>query len=79
MGEGRQRDLVAVADVAVIVGELFVPHLEPHVAILTVTDPVRALADAGKEKAAVTIAAHDGDGEPVDALAFTRLRLVTYA
>jgi len=54
-------------------------HLEPHVAILTVTDAVRALIDGGEEKAAVTVAAHDGDGEPVKALAFSKLRLITYA
>jgi hypothetical protein len=54
-------------------------HLEPHVAILTVTDAVRALIDTGKDKAVVTVAAHDGDGEPIEALAFTRLRLITYA
>lgn len=54
-------------------------HLEPHVAILTVTDAVRALTDAGGEKAAVTVAAHDADGEPIEALAFTKLRLLTYA
>jgi hypothetical protein len=54
-------------------------HLEPHLAIVTVTDAVTALIDAGKEKATVTIAAHDGGGEPVEALAFTGLRLITYA
>jgi hypothetical protein len=54
-------------------------HLEPHLAILTVTDAVRALIDAGEEKARVSIAAHDGDGEQVEALAFTKLRLLTYA
>ena len=54
-------------------------HLEPHVAIVTVTDPVLALVETGLEKAPVTITAQDGEGEPVDALSFTTVRLVTYA
>lgn len=54
-------------------------HLEPHLVILTVTDAVGALIAAGKERAAVTVSAHGTEGEPVEALAFTKLRLLTYA
>jgi len=54
-------------------------HLEPHLAIVTVTDHIRGLIEAGGERAPVTVAAHAADGTPVDALTFTKLRLLTYA
>jgi hypothetical protein len=54
-------------------------HLEPHLAIVTVTDHIRELIDAGDTEAAVTVAAHTADGTAVKALAFTKLRLLTYA
>ncbi len=53
-------------------------HLEPDVAIVTVTDHVRELIGE-IAKAPVTVAAHAADGRPVKALSFTRLRLLTYA
>jgi hypothetical protein len=54
-------------------------HLEPHVAIVTVTDHVRGLIEAGTTEAPVTVAAHAADGTSLKALAFTKLRLLTYA
>jgi hypothetical protein len=54
-------------------------HLEPHLAILTVTDHVQGLIEAGATAAPVTVAAHDAAGAPLKALAFTRMRLLTYA
>lgn len=54
-------------------------HLEPHVAILTVTDHIRGLIEAGTTEAPVTVAAHAADGAALKALAFTRMRLLTYA
>jgi hypothetical protein len=54
-------------------------HLEPHLAILTVTDHVRTLIAAGTTTAPLTVAAHAADGAPLKALAFTRARLLTYA
>jgi hypothetical protein len=54
-------------------------HLEPHLAIVTVTDHILGLIEAGGEKAPVTVAAHAADGTAVDALTFSKLRLLTYA
>ncbi|HJZ36489.1 MAG TPA: hypothetical protein VJ204_09485 [Solirubrobacterales bacterium] len=54
-------------------------HLEPHVAIVTVTDHIRGLIEAGTTAAPVTVAAHAADGSAVETLAFTKLRLLTYA
>jgi hypothetical protein len=54
-------------------------HLEPHLAILTVTDHVLGLIESGTNKAPVTVAAHAADGASLKALAFTRMRLLTYA
>lgn len=54
-------------------------HLEPGVQIVTVTESVRDLLGQGKRTAAVTALARTAEGEPVDALGFERLRLVTYA
>ena len=54
-------------------------HLEPHLAIVTVTDHIRGLIEGGATKAPVTVAAHAADGTPLKALAFSKLRLLTYA
>jgi hypothetical protein len=54
-------------------------HLEPHVAIVTVTDHIRRLIEDGTTEAPVTVAAHAADGTSLKALAFTKLRLLTYA
>ena len=54
-------------------------HLEPHTAIITVTEHVKALIEGGAGEAQVTVAAHAADGSPLAALAFTRMRLLTYA
>jgi hypothetical protein len=53
-------------------------HLEPEAEIVTVTDAVRRLAEGGKRKAPVDVLARGPDGAPVKALAFDRLRLLTY-
>lgn len=53
-------------------------HLEPEPEIVTVTDAVRRLAEGGKRKAAVDVIACGPNGDPVKALDFTRLRLLTY-
>jgi hypothetical protein len=56
------------------------PHpLEPAVRILTVTDAVRRLIQAGKDKAPVTIIIHTEPGEREDVLSFDTVRLATYA
>ncbi len=54
-------------------------HLEPALQIVTVTAAVRRLVEAGKERAAVDVFAHDSHGKPLEALAFSKLRLLTYA
>jgi hypothetical protein len=54
-------------------------HLQPGVQILTVTDQIKALVAEGKEKAAVDVFVHGPAGKGKEALAFSRLRLVTYA
>jgi tyrosinase len=54
-------------------------HLEPQVAIVTVTDHIVRLIGERTEKAPVTVAAYDADGSPVGTLAFSKLRLLTYA
>ena len=55
------------------------PHqLEPAIRILTVTDAVRRLIEAGRDKAAVTVVAH-ATGRSNDVLAFDTVRLATYA
>ncbi len=53
-------------------------HLEPEAEVVTVTDAVRRLAEGGKRKAAVDVLACGPDGAAVKALAFDRLRLLTY-
>ena len=53
-------------------------HLEPEPEVVTVTDAVRRLAKGGKRKAPVDVLACGPDGAPVKALAFDRLRLLTY-
>jgi hypothetical protein len=54
-------------------------HLEPHTAVLTVTEHVKRLIEGGLTAAPVTVSAHAGDGSAVRALAFARMRLLTYA
>jgi hypothetical protein len=54
-------------------------HLEPQAAIVTVSDHIRGLIEAGTTEAPVTVAAHAADGTSLKALAFTKLRLLTYA
>jgi hypothetical protein len=54
-------------------------HLELGVQVVTVTAAVERLVAAEKARAAVDIFAHGPRGEALDALAFTTLRLVTYA
>ena len=55
------------------------PHqLEPAIRILTVTDSVRRLVEAGASEAMVTITAHTAEGRPDDVLTFDTVRLVTY-
>ncbi|HEY5332656.1 MAG TPA: hypothetical protein VIJ21_03850, partial [Solirubrobacterales bacterium] len=54
-------------------------HLEPHLAIVTVTDHIRGLIKAGTTEAPVTVTAHAADGAPLKTLAFSRIRLLTYA
>lgn len=53
-------------------------HLEPEAEIVTVTDAIRRLTEGGKRKAPVDVIACGPDGDPVKALAFERLRLLTY-
>ena len=56
------------------------PHqLEPAVRILTVTESIQALVKAGAAAATVTVVAHTPADFPDDVLAFTTIRLVTYA
>jgi hypothetical protein len=54
-------------------------HLEPSTQIVTVTAAVERLLAAGKEKAVVDVLALGPHGEALDALAFTTIRLLTYA
>jgi hypothetical protein len=54
-------------------------HLEPAVRIVTVTAAIERLLTAGKRRAAVDVIARGADGETVEALEFSRLRLLTYA
>jgi hypothetical protein len=54
-------------------------HLEPTVRIVTVTEAVRRLLGAGKRKAAVDVIARGPQGKALDALDFSKLRLLTYA
>lgn len=53
-------------------------HLEPGVQIVTVTDAVRRLLEAGKRKASVDAIAHMPEGNPVKVLSFSHIRLLTY-
>jgi hypothetical protein len=56
------------------------PHpLEPAVRILTVTEAIQRLLEAGKTRAAVTIIIHSNEGDRQDVLAFDTVRLATYA
>jgi tyrosinase len=57
----------------------FPHHLTPGATVVTVTDRVRALIEEGRAEAKVTVLAYGADEEPVEALDFTRLRLLTYA
>lgn len=54
-------------------------HLEPGTQILTVTDTVKQLIEAKKTKAAVDVFVHGPQGKARKCLAFSRLRLLTYA
>lgn len=54
-------------------------HLEPTVRIVTVTEAVRRLLGAGKRRVAVDAIARGPHGEAVEALDFSKLRLLTYA
>lgn len=53
-------------------------HLEPETEIVTVTAAIERLLDAKKRRASVDVIAHGPGGEPVEALDFTDLRLLTY-
>jgi hypothetical protein len=54
-------------------------HLEPGVEIVTVTEKVRELLEAGVAKAQVTVIGHVfATREPGKVVAFDRLRLTTY-
>jgi hypothetical protein len=75
-GEAGHCDLPASRDLF----DLRLPHhLEPHLAIVTVTEHINELIGAGTTEAPVTVAAHAADGTALRALAFTRMRLLTYA
>lgn len=54
-------------------------HLEPAPRIVTVTPAIKRLVEAGKAKAAVDVFVHGPEGEPLEALDFAQLRLLTYA
>ena len=53
-------------------------HLEPEAEIVTVTASIERLLAGGKRKAAVDVIARSPAGEAVEALDFSRLRLLTY-
>lgn len=55
-------------------------HLEPAIELVTVTDAVERLTGRkpSRRRAPVDVLAVDARGEPVDALEFSRLRLLTY-
>jgi hypothetical protein len=53
-------------------------HLEPTIEIVTVTAAIERLLAGGKRKAAVDVIARGPEGDAVQALDFTRLRLLTY-
>lgn len=53
-------------------------HLEPETEIVTVTAAVERLLASGKRKAAVDVIARSPEGDPIEALDFFRLRLLTY-
>jgi len=54
-------------------------HLEPAVRIVTVTAAVERVVAAGKRKAPVDVIVRGPEGEPLKALEFSHLRLLTYA
>lgn len=54
-------------------------HLEPAPRILTVTPAIERLVEAGKAKASVDVFVHGPEGEPLETLDFSQLRLLTYA
>lgn len=54
-------------------------HLDPGARIVTVTETVKDLVEAGKAKTAVDVFVHGPEGEALKALSFSRLRLLTYA
>jgi hypothetical protein len=53
-------------------------HLEPATEVVTVTAAVERLIGGGKRKAAVDVIARGPEGGPIEALDFSRLRLLTY-
>lgn len=54
-------------------------HLEPRIEIVTVTEAVKRLTKAGKQKAIVDVIAFGPDGKALEALRFSQLRMLTYA
>jgi hypothetical protein len=57
----------------------FPHHLTPGATIVTVTDRIRQLVADQKKEAKVTVLAYGPGETAIEALAFTRLRLLTYA
>jgi hypothetical protein len=53
-------------------------HLEPATEVVTVTAAVERLLAGGKRKAAVDVLARSPEGGAIEALDFSRLRLLTY-
>jgi len=54
-------------------------HLEPETEIVTVTAAIERQLANGKRKAIVDVIARGPEGEPLEALSFSQLRLLTYA
>lgn len=54
-------------------------HLEPSAHAVTVTDSIKRLVAEKKSEAKVAVFTHAPTGEPLKALDFTHLRLLTYA
>jgi hypothetical protein len=57
----------------------FAHHLTRGATVITVTDRVRRLIEEGNEEAKVTVLAYGPEDSAIEALDFTRLRLLTYA
>lgn len=53
-------------------------HLEPETEIVTVTAAIERLLAGGKRKAAVDVIARSPEGDAIEAIEFSRLRLLTY-